>query len=230
MSRSLRRGVLAASLVLAVAPLSACAASNDATTLQVHPDNPEASVGSIQVQNAVVIVPADGGPDAVSVSAALVNNGGRAQTLKSVTVQGQSQPLKLAGPNGKGGITVPANGQVVLLGGKDQASATLPGAAARARKDLGSFEKVTFTFSSTGEVPVDASVVPAEGYYEPFGPSPQAASGAPSESASPSGSASPGESSKPGKPGSSAEPGSGESGSSTPSAPPSPNPSQSASG
>ena len=47
MSSSIRRGTLAATaLALAVVTLSACAAGNDAQTLEVKPDNAAASEGS----------------------------------------------------------------------------------------------------------------------------------------------------------------------------------------
>lgn len=52
----------------------------------------------------------------------------------------------------------------------------------------GNAQKITFTFSKTGDVSLRAFVVPAEGYYAAWGPT--EAPEAPAESASPSASAS----------------------------------------
>lgn len=193
----LRRGLLAASLVLAVVPLSACAAGNSAETLRIRPDNAATTVGDIQIQNAVVIVGEDGENAPVAVSAALINNGSRKQTLDSVTIEGTSGPVRLSGAGGKGGaVELPAGGSV-LLGGKDHPSAILEGAAGAERKAVGGFDKVTFDFSETGKVELMANVVPASGYYEDFGPTPGAGgSASPGEAASeasPSASESPAE-------------------------------------
>lgn len=174
MSRSLRRGVLAASLVLATASLSACAAGNDAASLGIKPDNPETSVGGIKIQSGVVIV-SEGEDQPVAVTASVVNNTTTSQTLESVTIKGLSTPLELAGPKGESGITVPAGG-TVRIGGKDGASATLPDASDEMSEALGRFRTVTFAFSEAGDVPLEASVVPDEDFYTPWAatPSPSA--------------------------------------------------------
>lgn len=175
MSRSLRRGILAAALVLAVAPLSACAAGKDAPTLEVRPDNASTTVGDIEIQNAVVIVAGGTGAPA-SVSAMVVNNGDKAQTLESVALDG-GHPFALGGSTaGTGGsISVPAKG-TVLLGGKNNASATLADFAKADSVTIGDFAKVTFQLSTTGEVSLLANVVEAgaDSYYEPFAPTPPA--------------------------------------------------------
>jgi hypothetical protein len=192
---SLRRGILAAALALAASgALSSCAASNDAATLDVKPDLADTTVGNIKVQNAVVIVPEDDPTAPAAVSAAVINLGKRAQTLQSVTVQGSSAPFDLAGPGGKTGpITVPANGSV-LLGGRGNASASLPGTAGPDTTALGGYRTVTFKLSTTGEVKIRATVVPADDYYAPFAATPQAT---PAASASPGASASGSASGKP---------------------------------
>jgi copper(I)-binding protein len=184
-SRSLRRGALAATLALAVLPLSACAAGNDAETLQIKPDNPSVTVGDIEVHNAVVITdPKSGGP--ATLSASLVNNADKPQTLDSVTLHGVSKPVKVSPAT----LSIPAHGSV-LLGGKGNPSATIESPSESMQ--LGNFQRVTFKFSETGDVALPASVVPATGYYKPFGPSAQApapAGGSPAAapSGSPSGS------------------------------------------
>ncbi|MEU7342207.1 DUF461 domain-containing protein [Streptomyces sp. NPDC007074] len=198
MSSSLRRGALAAAAIaFSLASLAACAAGNDAQTLEVKPDNAATTVGDIKIQNALVITQ----PDTTStgpavISATLFNNGRTAQTLDSVTIGGNGT-AQITPAAGKGKLTVPAGGSVIL-GGKGNASAALssPGTAV---KD-GNAQKVTFTFSKTGDVSLRAFVVPAESYFTKWGPSDiPAAPGSeatgsstesPSDSASPSESAS----------------------------------------
>ncbi|MFF7950437.1 copper chaperone PCu(A)C [Streptomyces griseorubiginosus] len=199
MSSSLRRGALAAaSLAFSIVTLSACAAGTDAQTLEVKPDNAETSVGAIKLQNIVVITQATTqasgetkGPAAIS--GTVFNTGATAQTLDSVTVAGGgSAEIKPAKGNGK--VTVPAHGSVVL-GGKGNASAAVADLG-ESVKD-GNAQKVTFTFSTTGDVSLKAFVVPADSYYAKWGPSavPSApatpAKPKPSGSATPSGAATP---------------------------------------
>ncbi|WP_405831067.1 DUF461 domain-containing protein [Streptomyces sp. NBC_01176] len=169
MSSSLRRGALAAAAIaFSIASLAACAAGNDAQTLEVKPDNAATSVGDIKIQNALVITQ----PDTTStgpavISATLFNNGRTAQTLDSVSVAGDGT-AQLTPAAGKGKLTIPAGGSVIL-GGKGNASAALssPGTAV---KD-GNAQKITFTFSKTGAVSLRAFVVPAASYFSKWGPS-----------------------------------------------------------
>jgi hypothetical protein len=143
-------------------------------------------VGSIRVQK-VVVLTKSGGDSAIS--ARVFNNGATRQTIETVTV-GTGTNAALSDKDGGQTIVVPAHGSV-LLGGKGNASVTVAGTA-EGKRD-GDFQKVTFDFSDTGAVPVQAQVRPAAGYYESFGPtakpSPSASSSA-SESASPNASAS----------------------------------------
>ncbi|MEU2586605.1 copper chaperone PCu(A)C [Streptomyces avermitilis] len=169
MSSSLRRGALAAAAIaFSIASLAACGAGNNAQTLEVKPDNAATSVGDIMVQNALVITQPD--PQATGpavVSATVFNNGRTAQTLDSISVEGDGS-AKLTPAKGKGKVTVPAGGSVIL-GGKGNASALLanPGADVKA----GNAQKVTFSFSKTGDVSLRAFVVPAESYFSKWGPS-----------------------------------------------------------
>ncbi|OKJ84092.1 DUF461 domain-containing protein [Streptomyces sp. TSRI0107] len=168
MSSSLRRGALAASVTaLSIASLAACGAGNNAQTLEIKPDNAATSVGDIKIQNAVVIVQ----PDAEStgpavVSATVFNDGDTAETLESITLDGISEPVELTPAGGKGELTIPADGSVVI-GGKDNAGAVVSNGQAL---EDGAAHKVTFTFSETGDVSLEAFVVPAEGYFEEWGP------------------------------------------------------------
>ncbi|WP_245766638.1 DUF461 domain-containing protein [Streptomyces colonosanans] len=187
MSSSLRRGALAAAAIaFSIASLAACGAGNNAQTLGVKPDHAATSVGDIQIQNAVVITQPDqksGGPAVVT--ATVFNSGRTAQTLDSINVEGVGT-ADVSTAEGAGKVTVPAQGSVII-GGKGNASATLsnPGTAL---KD-GNAQKVTFTFSNTGDVDLRAFVVPAESYFTKWGPdnipSPTAAA---TKTASPTGS------------------------------------------
>ncbi|MFE0579362.1 MULTISPECIES: hypothetical protein [unclassified Streptomyces] len=182
MSRSLRRGALAATaVVFSIASLAACGAGNDAQTLQIKPDNASAAKGDIEIQNALVITQGEKdqkGPAVVS--ATVFNNGTEAQTLDGITLADGKGKVVLKPAEGSGKITVPAGGSVVL-GGKDNASAVIENGSEAAKN--GDVQKVVFQLSSTGGVELQAFVVPAAGMYAGFGPS-----GAPAASGSPSGS------------------------------------------
>ncbi|MGW7417119.1 DUF461 domain-containing protein [Streptomyces sp. NPDC054863] len=182
MSRSLRRGTLAATaLAFSIVSLAACGAGNDAQTLAVKPDNAAISVdnGKIKIQNATVITQprektkgnAVGAGPAV-VAATVFNNGDKPQTLDAVKLGGTSATVKLTpAKDAKGGaagkITVPAGGSVVI-GGKGNASAVV--ADGRESAQNGNAQPVTFSFSETGNVTLRAFVVPAVGHFEGFGP------------------------------------------------------------
>ncbi|MFJ6697082.1 DUF461 domain-containing protein [Streptomyces sp. NPDC091272] len=197
MSRSLRRGALAASaLAFSIVSLAACGAGNDAQTLEVKPDNAAISVdnGEIKIQNATVITQprekAKGnavGTGPAVVAATVFNNGGKPQTIDAIKLGGSSAQVKLTPAKGATGgaagkITVPAGGSVVI-GGKDNASAVVENGREAAQN--GNAQPVTFSFSQTGNVTLRAFVVPATGHFEGFGPEkvPTTPSGAPSASA-----------------------------------------------
>jgi copper(I)-binding protein len=191
-SSSLRRGTLAAAVIaFSIASLAACGAGSDAQTLEVKPDNAATSVGDIKVQNALVITQPDvkaTGPAVIS--ATLFNNGTTAQTLDSINVEGEGT-AKITPVGGKGTLTVPAGGSIVL-GGKGNASAALSSPSQTVLN--GSVQKVTFAFSKTGDVSLSAFVVPAESYFSKWGPSdipaaPTASATPATPAASPSGSA-----------------------------------------
>ncbi|MET9129850.1 DUF461 domain-containing protein [Streptomyces antibioticus] len=184
MSSSLRRGALAASaLAFSIATLAACGAGNNSQTLEIKPDNAATSVGVIKVQNAVVITqPAPEGSGPVAVSATLFNGGDTDQTVESIEVEGLGA-AKLTPAKGKGKVTVPAFGSLVI-GGDGNASAVLESPGEDSLD--GNAQKTTFTFSETGAVTLRAFVVPAESYFSSWGPSdiPSAPQPKPSESAS----------------------------------------------
>jgi hypothetical protein len=188
-SSSIRRGTLAATaLALAVASLSACAAGEDAQTLEVKPDNAATSIGDVKIQNVNIVTSSGSGPSAVT--ARIFNDGSREETLKAITVKGAGERVELRAADGEGALTVPAGGSLAL-GGKGNASAVLPEGGSAAVTD-GNAQPITFDLSRTGRVSLRATVVPTTGDYKKFGPtvkpSPSATSGSPS--ASPSASAS----------------------------------------
>ncbi|MEU9301825.1 DUF461 domain-containing protein [Streptomyces sp. NPDC048269] len=184
MSRSLRRGALAATaVVFSIASLAACGAGNDAQTLQIKPDNAAVTKGDIKIQNALVITQGQKekkGP--ASVSATVFNAGAKAQTLDGITLPGSKGKVVLKAAEGTGKVTVPAGGSVVL-GGKGNASAVIEDGA-EAAKD-GDVQDVVFQLSSTGDVELEAFVVPATGMYAGFGPT---SAPAPAAGSTPSGS------------------------------------------
>ncbi|CAM5651363.1 DUF461 domain-containing protein [Streptomyces aurantiogriseus] len=191
MSSSLRRGALAASaLAFSIATLAACGAGNDAQTLEIKPDNAATSVGDIKLQNVVIITQPDlesTGPAVVS--ATVFNAGDKAQTLESISVDGAGETAELSPAGGKGKLTIPAGGSVVI-GGENNASAVLP--SGREALQDGNAQKITFTFSKTGEVSLSAFVVPAESYFTKWGPSDIPSAPAESPAASESASGTPG--------------------------------------
>ncbi|MEU6487561.1 DUF461 domain-containing protein [Streptomyces sp. NPDC046887] len=170
MSRSLRRGALAATaIVFSIASLSACGAGNDAQTLGVRPDNAAATVGDIQIQNvAVVTQPEREAVGPAVVTAKIFNNGSTPQTLDQIALPGADAPVKLTAARGGGKITVPAGGSV-LLGGEGNASAVI--AQGREAAQDGNVQDIVFSLSETGEVKMKAFVTPAHSYFTGFGPS-----------------------------------------------------------
>ncbi|MER6149751.1 DUF461 domain-containing protein [Streptomyces hirsutus] len=169
MSSSLRRGAIAAAAIaFSIASLSACAAGNNAQTLQIQPDNAATTVGDIKVQNAIVVTQPDlesTGPAVVS--ATLFNEGRTDQTLESVTLPGTGKTAELTPAEG-GSLTVPAGGRLII-GGEGNASAVLP--SSRESVQDGNAQPVTFTFSETGDVSLRAFVYPAESFFTDWGPS-----------------------------------------------------------
>ncbi|WP_406401274.1 DUF461 domain-containing protein [Streptomyces sp. NBC_00879] len=209
MSRSLRRGALAATaIVFSIAALSACGAGMNAQTLEVRPDNAETTVDSIKIQNATVLIqPQAEAEGPAVVSATLFNTGSQPQTLDAITLPGLSAPVKLSAAKGSGSITIPAQGSIIV-GGAGNAAAVIE-KGEEASKNAGGVQNVVFRFSETGDVNVQAMVLPAKSYFEAYGPSAlPKPSGKPSTeptgtpSGTPSGSAT----------GQAGEPGNGESG------------------
>ncbi|QDY81033.1 hypothetical protein FQU76_14705 [Streptomyces qinzhouensis] len=167
---------------MSFAALTACGAGNNAQSLGIKPDTATASVDNIAIQNANVITQskADQAGPAV-VSATIFNKGETEQTLDSITLPGGAGTVKLTAASGSGGVTVPAQGSIVI-GGKGNASAVIEDGTALTKK-IGGVQDVVFRLSKTGDVKLEAFVVPdsADGYQD-FGPG-----SAPAPAAAPSG-------------------------------------------
>ncbi|MCY0934796.1 DUF461 domain-containing protein [Streptomyces sp. H34-S4] len=197
MSRSLRRGALAATaVVFSIVSLGACAAGHDAPTLQVKPDNAAATKGDIKVQNALVITQEKDKKGPAAVSATVFNTGTKEQTLDAITLPGGKATVTLKPAGGGSKVVVPAGGSVVL-GGTGNASAAISGG-----DDIvdGNVQEIVFQLSTTGDVALQGFVVPGTGMYAGYaataapaaGPTPSAgASGSASATPSPSTSGSP---------------------------------------
>ncbi|MFE7621398.1 DUF461 domain-containing protein [Streptomyces sp. NPDC057496] len=190
MSRSLRHGALAATAIaFSIASLAACGAGNDAATLQIKPDNAATTIGDISVQNVSVVTQPEATTEGPAVVTATVfNNGTKPQTLEAVTLPGSSTPVKLTPAKGAGPIVI-QGGDKVVLGGAGNASAVIENGLETAKD--GDVQRVVFKFSSTGEVPLGAFVVPAKSFFEGYGPS--ALPTPPAPETEPSGSTSPSE-------------------------------------
>lgn len=113
MSRSLRRGALAAAaIVISIGALSACGAGNDAQTLEIKPDNAATTLGDIRIQNANVITQPENGAEGPAVIAATVfNNGTKRQTLDAITLPGSDVSVQLHAAEGAGPVVVPVGRQ-----------------------------------------------------------------------------------------------------------------------
>lgn len=170
MSRSLRHGAFAATaLVFSIATLSACAAGNNAQTLQVRPDNAATTVGSLKIQNLNVITqPGHEAEGPAVIAGTLFNDSTKREVLEKITLPGSNATVKLNAAKGKGPLVVPAGGRVII-GGADNASAVIENG--RQVGADGSVQTVVFTFSETGDVELGAAVVPATSFFEGFGPS-----------------------------------------------------------
>jgi copper(I)-binding protein len=152
-SRSLRRGAVAA-LALAIAPvLAACAASSNAATLEVKPNVAATSVGSLKLNGVALVVGTDG---SANVTANIANWADQADTLTSVSVAGQNATL--TGPT-----QIPAGGALQLGAGT---TANIPGFSGQE----GANAPVTFQFQNGGSVTVQALVNSAQGVYSSYAP------------------------------------------------------------
>lgn len=182
MSRSIRRGAVAATLALALAPLAAaCSSGTNAATGDLKPDTPHTALGTVKVQN-LTLVAGDEGTDLVALGGAFINEGDRPETLAKVVLEGATGAAELRSAAGTGPITIPAHGAVYLTGGADKIVFKADDIRA------GDYKKVTFSFGTVGETTLRVAVHLPEDYYKPLKPEAPATkpAAAPSASQSPS--------------------------------------------
>lgn len=183
MSRSLRRGSIAAIAALAIASLSSCAASNTPDTLQIKPDNAAATLGTnLRLNNIVIVTGVGTSGDYTGPANVVVNISNTATTpaeLQSITVGNASATFADAAGAPQSTIVIPA-GSSVAIGGQGNPSASVSAAAVH----IGGFANTTFTFKDGQKVDAQAGVNPDsdKNLYQGFGPTPAAT---PSKSASP---------------------------------------------
>ncbi|MFB8242782.1 DUF461 domain-containing protein [Kitasatospora purpeofusca] len=170
MSRSLRRGSIAAIAALAIASLSSCAAGNTPETLEVKPDNASATLGTDIRLNNIVVVTGDEssgehtGPANVTVN--ISNSGTEPIELQSITV-GAGATASFADEKGAAlpAIVVPAGG-ALLLGGPGSPTAKI----ASTTVSVGGYVPASFGFKNHDKVDAEAQVSPNKGLYKGYGP------------------------------------------------------------
>ncbi|WP_030061051.1 MULTISPECIES: hypothetical protein [Streptomyces] len=188
MSRSLRRGSIAAIAAIAIASLSSCAAGNTPDTLQIKPDNAAATLGTnLRLNNIVVVTGENTSGDYTGAATVVVNIANTATTpaeLQSITIGTSTATFADAAGAPLSGIVIPAGG-AVAIGGQGNPSATVASASVH----VGGFAPTTFAFKDGQKVDAQAGVSPdsgenGRGLYKGFGPTPSA-SATPAKTASP---------------------------------------------
>ncbi len=175
MSRSLRRGSIAAIAALAIASLSSCSAGNSAETLEIKPDNAWATLGTDVRLNNIVVVTGDEssgehtGPANVTVN--ISNSGTEPIELQSITV-GNGATATFADEKGAPlpAVLVPAGG-ALLIGGPGSPTAKI----ASTTVSVGGYVATSFSFKNHEKVETEAQVSPNKGLYKGFGPTAPAA-------------------------------------------------------
>ncbi|MFH9353491.1 DUF461 domain-containing protein [Kitasatospora sp. NPDC017646] len=183
MSRSLRRGSIAAIAAIAIASLSSCAASTTPDTLQIKPDNAAATLGTnLRLNNIVLVTGAGTSGDYTGPANVVVNISNTASTpaeLQSITVGNAAATFADAAGAPQSSIVVPAGGSVIL-GGQGNPSATVSSASVH----IGGFATTTFAFKDGQKVDAQAAVSPDAALYTGYGPTPSPAA-TPTRAASP---------------------------------------------
>ncbi|MFJ9775264.1 DUF461 domain-containing protein [Kitasatospora sp. NPDC101157] len=171
MSRSLRRGSIAAIAAIAIASLSSCAASTTPDTLQIKPDNAAATLGTnIRLNNIVLVTGVGTSGDytgAANVVVNISNTAGTPAELQSITVGNAAATFSDAAGAPLSSIVVPAGGSVIL-GGQGNPSALINSVSVH----IGGFATTTFAFKDGQKVDAQAAVSPDSGIYKGFGPTP----------------------------------------------------------
>ncbi|MFI1584104.1 hypothetical protein [Embleya sp. NPDC020630] len=173
MSRSLRRGALAATVAVVLPLAAGCASGKEAETGKIKPDTASTAFGSLKIQN-VQLVTSDPGKNLVALGGALFNEGTTPETITKVTVDGAGAAL--GGP-----LTIPAGGAAYLIDRPQGMAADDPQGRVylgplvfpnAAKVEAGSFRRVTFAFGTAGETSLDVSVHSPSSYYAQLKPTP----------------------------------------------------------
>jgi copper(I)-binding protein len=163
-SRSLRRGAVAAVIAVAIAPvLAACSAGSSAATLEVKPNSAATSLSGGQLKlNGVAIVADANGNAPASVIASIANNEQQDENLVSVTVGTTAAALS--------GSTVIHTGGALSLGnpGPNATTATVP----TLDQPAGAVVPITFVFANSGSVTLQAQIQTGTGQYALYAPKP----------------------------------------------------------
>jgi copper(I)-binding protein len=163
-SRSLRRGAVAAVIAVAIAPvLAACSAGSSAATLEVKPNSAATSIngGQLKLNGVAVVTDANGNAPA-SVIASIANNQQQDENLVSVTVG--TTAATLSGP------TVIHTGGALSLGnpGPSATTAIVP----TLDQPAGAVVPITFVFANSGSVTLQAQIQTGTGQYALYAPKP----------------------------------------------------------
>jgi hypothetical protein len=199
-SRTLRRGAVAA-VIVAIAPvLAACSAGSSAATLEVKPNSAATSLnnGALKLNGVEIVADANGNAPA-NVVGNIANNEQQQEALVSVTVGGTAATL--SGPG-----TIDSKSSLQLAGpngGPGTIQATVPTLS----QPAGANVPVTFVFANAGSVTVLAQIQAGAGQYAPYAPAtptpsptetPSSLPPSPNGSGSPTAGASPASAHKPG--------------------------------
>lgn len=158
MSPVRRRRLTAAALaVTAALTLSACGTSFGAQTSQVYQPSVGANErGDVDALHTLLVSNADG---SATVSAALVNNLEDEQTLTSITVaNAEGEELPVRSPR----IALPLPPEALVQTGSDEAAVFTVTEGA----EPGDYIDITFTFSESGPLTVNAPVVTRTAEFE----------------------------------------------------------------
>jgi hypothetical protein len=187
-SRTLRRGAVAA-VIVAIAPvLAACSAGSSAATLQIKPNVAATTLqipggGQLKLNGIAVVTDANGNAPA-NVVANIANNESQDDSLVSVTVGTTAATLT-------GNTKIPQGGSILLstpgVGNPVAQVATLA-------EPAGATVPVTFGFANGGPVTISVQIQLGTGDYASYAPVAPAPAPAPTETkvaALPSGTATP---------------------------------------
>lgn len=165
--RRFRRTLAAALLVAATIALTGCGAGKKAETLEIRPDTPATTLGSLKIQNVVLLTGPLGGGGPLAVTGSIYNGGGAPDRIQRISVNELPVPAEITPSPAHPEMRVLPR-QTLQIGGPGNTTAVVPNAADLVRS--GDSRRVTFLFAREGEVTLWVPVLPANRYYTGFGP------------------------------------------------------------